>query len=77
MNSARIPSFLDQIAPNFIVNSSAYTAVDKAESEEEMAVAVNATAVVEMAKFCQSTGSALIHISTDYVFEWKDKTPYV
>ena len=76
-DSARIPSFLAQIAPNFIVNASAYTAVDKAESEEEVAVAVNATAVGEMAKFCQSTGSALIHISTDYVFEGKDKTPYV
>lgn len=77
VDSARIPSFLADIAPDIIVNASAYTAVDKAESEEETAIAVNATAVGEMAKFCRSTESTFIHISTDYVFSGKDNTPYV
>lgn len=77
VESSKISSFLEQVSPDFIVNASAYTSVDKAESEEDIAFSVNAEAVGEMAKYCLATGCRLIHISTDYVFEGKSNTPYL
>ena len=54
--------------PDVIVNTVAYTAVDKAESEEELAHRVNAEAVSELTDFCSLHDIVLIHFSTDYVF---------
>ncbi|MBF0198671.1 MAG: dTDP-4-dehydrorhamnose reductase [Planctomycetes bacterium] len=59
-----------------VVNAMAYTAVDKAESEKEVAYACNAKAPELMAKICQETGAFLLHYSTDYVFDGQKKTPY-
>lgn len=56
------------VAPDFIVNAAAYTAVDKAESDEQMATLINATAVQVMAEEALSLGGWLVHYSTDYVF---------
>jgi dTDP-4-dehydrorhamnose reductase len=58
------------------VNCAAYTAVDKAEQERELATSVNATAVEYLAKACKKNNTQFIHISTDYVFDGTATTPY-
>lgn len=63
--------------PDVIVNSAAYTAVDKAESEAELATLVNATSPGRMAEAAAEIGARLIHISTDYVFDGEKSEPYV
>ena len=62
--------------PDVIVNTVAYTAVDKAESEEELAHRVNAEAVSELTDFCSLHDIVLIHFSTDYVFNGEKNSPY-
>jgi dTDP-4-dehydrorhamnose reductase len=62
--------------PDVIVNTVAYTAVDKAETEEELAHRVNAEAVSELADFCSLHDIVLIHFSTDYVFNGEQNSPY-
>lgn len=64
------------IAPNVIVNAAAHTAVDKAESEPELAHAINATAVGVLAEEAQRLGAWLVHYSTDYVFNGSGTTPW-
>ncbi len=70
-----------QIAPQVIVNAAAYTAVDQAEDEPELAAAVNATAVSVLAREAQAIGAWLVHFSTDYVFDgtgtrpWREEDP--
>lgn len=59
------------------INTAAYTHVEKAESEKEKAFAINAEAVKNLASTCQKNDVVLLHISTDYVFDGKKKTPYV
>ncbi|MBZ6387068.1 MULTISPECIES: dTDP-4-dehydrorhamnose reductase [Pantoea] len=56
------------IKPQIIVNAAAYTAVDKAESEQESAKCINTLAVIEIAKAAEEVGAWFIHYSTDYVF---------
>ena len=65
------------VKPNLVINPAAYTAVDKAESEPELAFAINATAVQILAEEAARLGAALIHFSTDYVYDGTKKTPYV
>lgn len=60
---------LNEINPNIILNCGAYTAVDKAESEKDVAFTVNHLAVEQIAKYAKNNGVKLIHISTDYVFD--------
>ncbi|MBA3920739.1 MAG: dTDP-4-dehydrorhamnose reductase [Nostocaceae cyanobacterium] len=67
---------IDEIQPQVIVNAAAYTAVDKAESEIELATAINATAPGILAEQTQKLGGFLIHISTDYVFDGSQSHPY-
>lgn len=62
--------------PDVIVNTVAYTAVDKAESEEQLAHRVNAEAVSELSDFCSLHDIVLIHFSTDYVFNGEKNSPY-
>ena len=62
--------------PNLIVNAAAYTAVDKAESEESLARAVNAEAPAVMAEEAKKSGAFLVHYSTDYVFDGTKTSPY-
>jgi len=63
--------------PNLIVNAAAYTAVDKAESEPELALRINADAVATLAAEAKAVGAAIIHYSTDYVFDGTKAAPYV
>lgn len=63
--------------PHLIVNAAAYTAVDKAEEEAALAMAVNATAPGVLAEEARRCGAALIHYSTDYVFDGSKPAPYL
>src|SRR5688572_20344730 len=67
---------LNELKPNLIINASAYTNVDRAENEPELAMKVNALAPAIMAEMSRKLGAALIHYSTDYVFDGRAKTPY-
>lgn len=58
------------------INAAAYTLVDQAENEKQKAFAINAEAVENLAKICQENNVCLLHISTDYVFDGKKRTPY-
>jgi len=62
--------------PEIIINAAAYTAVDKAETEPELATAINTTAPQIIAEESQKLGSFLIHFSTDYVFNGNSNYPY-
>jgi dTDP-4-dehydrorhamnose reductase len=66
----------ERVRPQVCINAAAYTAVDKAESEPEMAYAANATAVGQMALLCKRHGALLLHVSTDYVFDGQGTHPY-
>ena len=61
----------------YIINCAAYTAVDKAEDEEEKARSINATAVSNLAYACKLSNTLLIHVSTDYVFDGTSERPYL
>ena len=63
--------------PDFIINTAAYTAVDKAEKDEEASYLLNEKAVQTLATICKEHAIALIHISTDYVFDGISKEAYV
>lgn len=70
-----IESFLTESNSDFIINCAAYTAVDKAEDEPEIAQKINADAPGKIAQFCRKNNTRLIHISTDYVFDGYFKRP--
>jgi dTDP-4-dehydrorhamnose reductase len=72
-----IRQLVQQIRPNLIVNSAAYTAVDKAESEVDLAQAVNGKAPTIMAEEAEKIGALLLQVSTDYVFDGQKNTPYL
>jgi dTDP-4-dehydrorhamnose reductase len=64
-----LTALLNQSQPNLIINSSAYTAVDKAEVESDLAFAINAIAPEIMAQYTVRHGATFLHFSTDYVFD--------
>jgi dTDP-4-dehydrorhamnose reductase len=66
-----------RISPAVIVNAAAYTAVDKAEAEADLADAINATAPGRLAEEAKRLGALLVHYSTDYVFDGAKPTPYI
>jgi len=68
---------LANIRPNIIVNAAAYTAVDQAEKEPEVAMAVNAGGAMAVADAARTLGVPLVHLSTDYVFDGRKSTPYI
>jgi dTDP-4-dehydrorhamnose reductase len=72
-----IRSAVAKAMPDVIVNAAAYTAVDRAEREKELAHEVNSRAVKELAHESRSAGALLVHFSTDYVFDGVKSTPYV
>lgn len=75
-NPDLIRSFLRSVGPNVILNAAAYTAVDKAEVEPEIAMAVNGIAPGIMAEEAKRLGAILVHYSTDYVFDGAKRIPY-
>ena len=66
----------EKFSPSYFINCAAYTAVDKAETERELAYKINAEAVGNIARQCTQFNTKLIHISTDYVFDGKANQPY-
>jgi dTDP-4-dehydrorhamnose reductase len=71
-----IAATIEPIAPDFVINAAAYTAVDRAESEADLAMTVNGEAPREIARVCERVGAALVHISTDYVFDGRKAAAY-
>lgn len=72
-----IARWLDQHKPDLIVNPAAFTAVDLAEEQTDVAMAVNRDAPAEMAAWCRKHSIGLVHYSTDYVFNGKGDKPFV
>jgi dTDP-4-dehydrorhamnose reductase len=66
--SAEVERFLNETTFDACINCAAYTAVDKAEQEQELAYSINADAAEQLAKICQAKGAAFIHYSSDYVY---------
>jgi len=71
-----VENFFVGLKPQYCINCAAYTAVDRAESEQDMAMLVNGEAVGNLAAVCKKFNTKLIHISTDYVFDGESETPY-
>ncbi len=76
-NFVMLRTVLENVHPDVCINCAAYTAVDKAEQEKDLAFQVNAEAVGVMAAVCKETGTRFIHISTDYVFPGNGTEPYL
>ncbi len=68
---------LTSYRPDAIINAAAYTAVDKAESERDLAFAINAEAVRGLADYCQQESISLLQVSTDFVFAGDSSSPYL
>ena len=69
LNESGLNDLLAAEQPAFVINCAAYTAVDKAEDEVELAKAINETGAGYLASACLANGTALVHVSTDFVFE--------
>jgi dTDP-4-dehydrorhamnose reductase len=76
-NSEKVEQIVAQAKPDIIVNAAAYTAVDKAESEPELAMTINRDGAAAMARAAERLDVPLIQISTDYVFSGKKPTAYI
>jgi dTDP-4-dehydrorhamnose reductase len=76
-NADSIIALLNELKPNVIINAAAYTAVDKAETEVDLAYAINAKAPEVMALYAKHRGATFLHYSTDYVFDGSKKTAYI
>jgi dTDP-4-dehydrorhamnose reductase len=74
---SKVRRAIEALHPNVIINAAAYTAVDKAESEPELAFAVNRDGARELAKAAAALEAPLVHVSTDYVFAGDKHEPYV
>ena len=73
----KINDVISRIRPVWIINASAYTAVDQAEEEPEKAYAVNRDGVRNLALSAKEFGARLVHVSTDYVFDGEKSCPYL
>ena len=71
-----LSALVDAVRPNVIVNAAAYTAVDKAETELALAMAINADAPGELAAAARRHGALMVHYSTDYIFDGRKATAY-
>ncbi len=75
-DTAGIEKTIQTVCPQVIVNAAAYTAVDKAQTDMDLARQINATAVSAMARQAQAIGAWLVHYSTDYVFDGSGEQPW-
>ncbi|HEX5688404.1 MAG TPA: dTDP-4-dehydrorhamnose reductase, partial [Roseiflexaceae bacterium] len=71
-----ISSALRRVQPDVVLNAAAYTAVDRAETESALAMAINGTGVAQLTKECAAVNARLIHVSTDYVFDGQSPRAY-
>jgi dTDP-4-dehydrorhamnose reductase len=75
-DAEKVEAYFNEYKPAYLINCAAYTAVDKAESEKELAFRINSEAVGILAAACNRHNTKFIHISTDYVFDGTATTPY-
>ena len=75
--SSSIKKCIDSSKPDCIINAAAYTEVDKAEEEKDLAHRINHDAVLEIATLCNINNISLIHISTDFIFNGQNFKPYM
>lgn len=75
-DEAAVDAWFAANKPAFVINAAAYTAVDKAETDQETAELINATGAGVLAAACKKHGARFIHVSTDYVFNGSSATPY-
>ena len=75
-DASAVDKLVGDLRPELLINAAAYTAVDAAESNEELALAVNGAAPGILAEACARYGSRLLHVSTDYVFSGNASVPY-
>lgn len=76
-SAADVNAFFEANKMNYCINAAAYTAVDKAETDQDIALAVNETAVANLANACAAHGARFLHVSTDYVFDGNASEPYL
>lgn len=69
VEAEQVKGVLESLQPDVVVNAAAYTAVDKAEEERDLAFSINSDGARNIADACRAVGARLIHISTDYVFD--------
>jgi dTDP-4-dehydrorhamnose reductase len=74
---AQVRAAIERWRPEMVVNAAAYTAVDKAESEPELAMRINAESVGALGEAARQSGARVIHYSTDYVFDGEKHSAYV
>ena len=75
-DESAVASACHKYQPDWIINASAYTAVDKAESEKAAAFAINETGVANLAQAAKQVGARMVHVSTDFVFNGQNSIPY-
>ncbi len=75
-HARQVAEFIEEVVPEVIINCAAFTAVDLAESQRELAEAVNIQGPANLSEAARQHGSRLIHISTDYVFDGLQGRPY-
>jgi dTDP-4-dehydrorhamnose reductase len=75
-NLEECTSFFDKLKPQFCINAAAYTAVDKAETDVELAHKINCIGAENLAKAALKYNCVLLHISTDFIFDGSANTPY-
>ena len=76
-DAAAVSAAVAELSPAIIINAAAYTAVDKAESERQLAYAVNSDGAAHLAQAAREAGARMVQISTDYVFDGGSSTPYL
>ena len=75
-NLEKVDEVIKTIQPDVVINTAAYTLVDKAETETELAFLINGKAAGHLADVCKAAGVRLLHVSTDYVFDGNADAPY-
>ena len=76
-DKTQVKHWLEKFQPSLVVNAAAYTNVDKAETEQNLAFAVNRDGPANLAEACAKFEIPLIHISTDFIFDGKKSSPYI
>jgi len=74
---AKVDHIITHLQPDLVINTAAYTQVDKAETEEALAFKINKTGCTHLARICEKNQIPLVHISTDYVFDGQKDAPYL
>ncbi|WP_102523389.1 dTDP-4-dehydrorhamnose reductase [Vibrio tapetis] len=75
-NESLVSEFMVKTKPDLVINAAAYTAVDKAEEDTEIAYAVNELGIKYLASACKEINARVLHVSTDFVFDGTDTMPY-